>query len=87
MRKIHSKIKVLEWSQKISHCKSMQFFYDAQGQLTPVWGWFYMKFKLIQTFMAVLVTWKNEEDQKKHENEGTRVVTTLPINFKKLNGS
>ena len=29
---IHSKIKVLEWSQ---HCKSMQSFYDAQGKLTP----------------------------------------------------
>ena len=35
MRKIHSKMKVLEWSQKISHCKPMQIFYDAQGQLTP----------------------------------------------------
>ena len=35
MRRIHSKKKVLEWSQQISHCKSMQFFYDAQGKLTP----------------------------------------------------
>ena len=26
-------MKVLEWSFKISHCKSMQIFYDAQGQL------------------------------------------------------
>ena len=35
LRKIHSKIQVLEWSQKISHCKSMQIFYDAHhGQLT-----------------------------------------------------
>ena len=34
MRKIHSKMKVLEWSQQISHCKSMQIFYDAQGNLT-----------------------------------------------------
>ena len=24
----------LEWSQKISHCKSMQIFYNTQGQLT-----------------------------------------------------
>ena len=31
----HSKMKVLEWSQQISHCKSMQIFYDAQGKLTP----------------------------------------------------
>ena len=35
MRKIHSKMKVLEWSQQISHGKSMQIFYDAQGNLTP----------------------------------------------------
>ena len=35
MRTIHSKMKVLEWSQQISHCKSMQIFYDAQGKLTP----------------------------------------------------
>ena len=34
MRKTHSKMKVLEWSQQISHCKSMQIFYDAQ-KLTP----------------------------------------------------
>ena len=32
---IHSKMKVLEWSQQISHCKSMQIFYDAQGKFTP----------------------------------------------------
>ena len=31
-----SKVKVLEWSQNISHCKYMQIFYDAQGQITPV---------------------------------------------------
>ena len=28
-------MKVLEWSQQLSHCKSMQTFYDAQGKLTP----------------------------------------------------
>ena len=30
-----SKMKEIEWSQQISHCKSMQIFYDAQGKLTP----------------------------------------------------
>ena len=35
MRKIHSKMNVLEWSQQISHFKSMKIFYDAQGKLTP----------------------------------------------------
>ena len=34
MRKIHSKMKVLKRSQQISHCKSKQIFYDAQGKLT-----------------------------------------------------
>ena len=29
------KMKVLEWSQQISNCNSMQIFYDAQGKLTP----------------------------------------------------
>ena len=28
-------MKVLEWSQQVSHCMSMQIFYDAQGKLTP----------------------------------------------------
>ena len=34
MRKIHPKMKVLEWSQHISHYKSMGIFQDTQGQLT-----------------------------------------------------
>ena len=38
MGKIHSKMKVLEWSQQFSHCKYMQNFYDAQGKLTPQSG-------------------------------------------------
>ena len=78
MRKINSKMKVLEWSQQISHCKSMQIFYDAQGKLTSQSKNCSSK-KLIQAFMVVLVTRKNEEDPIK--NEGARVVTTLPINF------
>ena len=35
MNKIHSKMKVLEWSKQISHRKSMQIFYDVQGKSTP----------------------------------------------------
>ena len=34
MRKILSKMKVLEWSQQISNCKYMQILYDARGKLT-----------------------------------------------------
>ena len=36
-------------------------------------GWVWPKIKLIQTFMGVLVTCKNEEDPLKEE--GARVVT------------
>ena len=79
IRKIHSKMKVLEWSQQISHCKSMQVFYDAQRKLTPQSKVGSTLIKLIQAFMVVLVTCKNEEDPIK--KEGARVVTTLFINF------
>ena len=34
MKKIHPKLKVLEWSQHFSHYKSIGIFPDAQGQLT-----------------------------------------------------
>ena len=34
VKKIHQKMKVLEWSQHFSHNKSMGIFPDAQGQLT-----------------------------------------------------
>ena len=36
MKKIHQKMKVLEWSQHFSHYKSMGIFQDAQGQPTHV---------------------------------------------------
>ena len=34
MKKIHPKMKLLEWSQHFSHYKSMGIFPDAQGQVT-----------------------------------------------------
>ena len=34
MKKIHWKMKVLEWSQRFFHYKSMGIFQKAQGQLT-----------------------------------------------------
>ena len=79
MRKIHSKLKVLKWSQQISHYKSMQIFYDTQGKLTPQSKVGSTLNYFIQAFMVVLVTCKNEEDPIK--NEGPRVVTTSFINF------
>ena len=62
----------------------MQIFYDAQDSLLHSLGLFLLKIKLIQAFMVVLVTCKNEEDQIK--NEGTRVVITLSINFQDAQG-
>ena len=46
MKNIHWKMKVLEWSQRFSHYKSMVIFSNAQGQLThktfvgycPIWN-------------------------------------------------
>ena len=35
MKKTHSEMKTLEWSQHVSHYKSMGFFPNAHGQLTP----------------------------------------------------
>ena len=79
MRKIHSKIKALEWSQQTSHCKSIcRFSRHSRAVNSTVLYWFCLKFKPIQAFMYVLVTCKNEEDPFK--NEGARVVTALSFN-------
>ena len=80
MKKIHSKLKALERSQHLSHYKSMGIFSDAQGQVTH--KYLIESFpisKPIQNFMGVLVACKNKEDPIK--NVGTRVVTTLFIDF------
>ena len=61
-------MKALEWSQQISHYKSMGIFPGAQGQLTPqsnVWSALFSN--SIRDFMVVLVTCKNEEDPIKNE--------------------
>ena len=49
------------------------YILDGQGQLTVVGGRVWPKIKLIQAFMVVLVTCKNEEDP--FRNEVARVVT------------
>ena len=84
MKKIQFKIKVLESSQDFSHYKSMGIFPGAQGQLTVVHGRIWSNFELVQDFMVVLITCKNEEDPIK--NEGARVFTTLYINFSDMQG-
>ena len=69
MKKIKSKMKVLECSQDFSH-------YMSQSDL--------VKFELVQDFMVVLLTCKNEEDPIKYR--GARVFTTLYINFSDVQG-
>ena len=60
-------------------------FSDAQGQLTPKSAVeFCRKLKLIQAFIVVLVTCKNEEDPIK--NEGGRVLTSLLFDFSDAQG-
>ena len=63
----------------------MGIFPDAQGQLTLQSTVRSSKnFKLVQDFMVVLLTCKNEEDSIK--NRGARVFTTLYINFSDVQG-
>ena len=60
-------------------------FSDAQWQLTPKSAVeFCRKFELIQAFILVLVTSKNEEDPIK--NEGGRVLTSLLFDFSDAQG-
>ena len=84
MKKIQFKIKALECSQDFSHYKSMGIFPDAQGQLTAVHGRIWSNFELVQDFMVVLITCKNEEDPIK--NEGARVFTTFTSIFQICKG-
>ena len=79
MKKIHLKLKALEWSQHFSHYKSIGIFPNAQKQLTHVPRRILLNFEPMRYIMGLLVACKNEEDPIK--NEGARVVTTLFINF------
>ena len=63
-------MKVLEWSQ---HYTAIFRRSRAANSLAGDWVW--PKIKLIQTFIGVLVTCKNEEDPFK--NEGARVTTKI----------
>ena len=54
--------------------ESVVFRYSRAANSVVSYG-IWQKFKLIYTFMYVLVTYRDEENQMK--NEGARVVTTL----------
>ena len=51
---------------------------------SAVGGLIWQNVELIQDFMVVLVTYKNEDDPIK--NKGTKVVTRLLINFSNAQG-
>ena len=72
IEKIQSKMKALEWPQ------DSMLFWRSRADNSEVSGGIWQKFKLIQAFMHVLVTCKNEEDPIK--TEFARVATTfLPL--------
>ena len=79
MKKIKLKMQALDCSQDFSHYKFMGIFPDAQGH-----GRILSNFELLQDFMVVLLTCKNEEDPIK--NRGATVFTTLNINFSDVQG-
>ena len=59
-------------------------FQHSRADNSSVRGRIWSKFELIQDIMNVLVTFKNKEDPNK--NEGTRVATTLQIDFSHSQG-
>ena len=72
MKKIRVKIEALV---KSVHDIIRQFFRHARADNSGVGGGIWSKFELIQVFMHVLTTCKNENDRIK--NEGARVFTRL----------
>ena len=62
----------------------MSFFRRSRAAYSEVSGGIPPKFELIQTFIVVLVTLKNEEDPIK--KEGARVLTSLLFHFSDAQG-
>ena len=60
------------------------FFRRSRAANSEVSGGIQPKFKLIQAFIVVLVSYKNEEDPIK--NEGDRVLTSLLFDFSDAQG-
>ena len=70
IKKIQSKMKVLDWSQHYS-----LIFRHSKAAYSKVSDGILPKFNLIQAFMVDLVTCNNDEDPSK--NEGTSDVMTF----------
>ena len=85
MKTIKLKMKVLDCSQDFSHYKSIGIFPGCSRAAnsavhSPIWS----NFELVQSFIVILLTCKNEDDPIK--NKGARVFTTLYINFSDVQG-
>ena len=78
MKKIHSKLKVLEWSQYFSHYQSMEIFQTLKGSLLHSPSSNLAKFRSIRELMGVHVACKNEEDPIKSVDTG---VVTIFVPF------
>ena len=76
MKKIQLKMKALECYGNFSRCSRAA----NSAVLGPIWR----NFELVRDVTGVLVTCKYEEDLIK--NEGSRVLTTLYINFSDAQG-
>ena len=66
-------MKALEWSQHY-----IAIFWRSRTANSVAGDWLWPKIKLIQTFMGVLVTCKNEEDPFKNESASV-VITDLQM--------
>ena len=66
-------MKALEWPQD-----NMLIFLCSRANNSEVSGGIWQKYKLIQVFMHVLATCKNEEDPMKNEFAGL-ATTFLPL--------
>ena len=62
----------------------MDFSRRSRAANSPVRSLIWLKFELIQVFIVVLVTCKNEEDPIKIE--GTRVLTSIYVGFSDAQG-
>ena len=74
-KKIHSKLRALEWSQHFSHYQSMEIYRCSRAAYSTVQSQIWPNFEPIREFMSVHVACKNEEDPTK--SKGTGVATTF----------
>ena len=70
-----------EGARVLTRLYDVFFFRRSRANNSEVSGRILPKFKLIQAFIVVLITCKNEEDPIK--NEGARVLTSFP-DFKSM---